>query len=142
MLASDQRVMKKEERRSSRRIHFVQPIQAVLSNLPVSLIDLSTSGARLSHESSVPFVNGKRYQLEFVCDGEKFSLACQVVRSRMEQTLQQSSRRLTYTFGVRFLELREEDIERLWGLMALLAIDVLEHDNFENFAFDYELRTQ
>ena len=134
--------MQKEERRNSRRIQFDQPVDAVLSNLPVSLIDLSTSGARLSHATHIPFVSGKRYQLEFVCDGERFTLACQVVRSRMEQTLQQASRRLKYTFGVRFLDLSEEDVERLWGLMALLAIDVLEHEKFENFSFDFQIRSQ
>lgn len=134
--------MKKEERRSSRRIHFAQPVEAVLYNIPVSLIDLSTSGARVTHETHIPFVTGKRYQLEFVCDGERFVLGCQVVRSRMEQKLQHSSRRLTYTFGVRFVDLSEADVERLWGLMALLAIDVLEHEKFLDFTFDFEIRNQ
>lgn len=131
--------MRKEDKRNARRIQFDQPVAATLSHVPVTLVDLSTSGARLSHESHIPFIPGKRYSLEVLCDGEIYNLNCRVVRSRMEQTHQRSSRRLTYTSGVLFVDLTEESLEQLWGLIALLAIDVLEHEAHPKLVFDFEI---
>ncbi|MEO6486841.1 MAG: PilZ domain-containing protein [Thermoanaerobaculia bacterium] len=115
---------KKEDKRNARRIALEPPIAGALSHLPVSLVDLSTSGARVQHDAKMPFQPGKRFFLQFSCEGDQFQLTCIVARSRMEMN---GSHRTIYTSGLRFVDLHESDHERLWGLIGLLAVDVLAH---------------
>lgn len=132
--------MRKEEKRNARRIHLTEPVAASLSHFSVSLIDLSTSGARIQHDSPLAFTPGKRFNLEFRCEGESFTLLCQVVRSRMEQH-RTVDRKPVYTSGVRFIDLDEPSIERLWGLIGVLAIEVLQQEAFAaDLPVDFELR--
>lgn len=116
----------KDDRRHARRISIQPPIAGQLSHFPVSLIDLSTSGARVQHDAAMPFHPGKRFVLEFSCDGEKFHVNCTVARSRLD--INSSAHRKVYTSGVRFIEVSEDTAERLWGLIGFLAIDVLAHE--------------
>ena len=132
--------MRKEEKRNARRIHLAQPVDGNLSHFPVAVVDLSTSGARIQHDSPLGFHPGKRYTLEFSCEGDRFELRCQLVRSRMEQNRGDEKRHLVYTSGLRFTDLDEESIERLWGLIALLAIDVLEQEAFRGeIPYEFEI---
>ena len=116
----------RDDRRHARRIALEPPIAGQLSHFPVSVIDLSTSGARVQHDASLPFHPGKRFVLEFRCDGEKFVLHCTVARSRLD--INSSAHRKVYTSGVRFVDVSEETAERLWGLIGFLAIDILAHE--------------
>jgi PilZ domain-containing protein len=131
--------MRKEEKRNARRIHLANPVEGNLSHFPIAVLDLSTSGARIQHDSPLGFHPGKRYTLEFSCEGDKFELRCQLVRSRMEQN-HGEKKQLVYTSGLRFMDLDEESIERLWGLIALLAIDFLEQEAFqEDIPYEFEI---
>ncbi|HEX6177448.1 MAG TPA: PilZ domain-containing protein [Thermoanaerobaculia bacterium] len=116
----------KADRRHARRIRLEPPVAGDLSHFPVSVVDLSTSGARIQHDAPLTFQPGKRFVLEFRCDGEKFRVNCTVARSRLD--IQSSAHRKVYTSGVRFVEVDESTSERLWGLLGLLAIDVLAHE--------------
>ena len=115
----------KDDRRHARRICLEPPVAGDLSHTPVSVVDLSTSGARIQHDAPLVFQPGKRFMLHFRCDGEQFHLRCTVARSRLD--IHSSAARKVYTSGVRFVEMDEETEERLWGLIGLLAIDVLAH---------------
>jgi hypothetical protein len=115
----------KEEKRNARRIRLEPPVAGDLSHFPVSVIDLSTSGARIQHDSALVFQPGKRFLLSFTCDGDKYLLPCTVARSRLD--IQSSANRKLYTTGIRFLDLSDDTAERVWGLIGLLAIDVLAH---------------
>ena len=128
----------KTDRRHARRLRIEPPIAGDLSHVPVSVVDLSTSGARIQHDAALVFQPGKRFVLEFRCDGEKFRINCNVARSRLD--INNSAHRKVYTSGVRFVEMDEETAERLWGLIGFLAIDVLSHegDRADRAAGDYE----
>jgi hypothetical protein len=116
----------KSDRRHARRIRLEPPIAGDLSRFPVSVVDLSTSGARLQHDAPIPLQPGKRFTLEFRCDGESFRINCSVARSRLD--LASSTHRKVYTSGVRFVEMDDETWDRLWGLIGVLAIDVMAHE--------------
>lgn len=124
----------KAERRHARRIRLEPPIAGDLSHVPVSVVDLSTSGARVQHDEPLLFQPGKRFLLEFRCDGDRFRLVCTVARSRLD--ISSSARRKVYISGVRFVDVDESTSERLWGLIGLLAIDVLAHEG--EHGHDYE----
>ena len=125
--------MLKEEKRKNRRIRLQPPAAGDLSHVPVSVLDLSSSGARIQHDSPLVFQPGKRFLLSFVCDGEKFSIPCNVARSRLD--IQNSAHRKVYTSGVRFIEVSNDMMDRLWGLIGVLAIDVLSSEAKNDFEF-------
>ena len=128
----------KPDRRHARRLPIEPPIAGDLSHIPVSVVDLSTSGARIQHDAALVFQPGKRFVLEFRCDGEKFRINCNVARSRLD--INKSAHRKVYTSGVRFIDMDRETSERLWGLIGVLAIDVLAHeaDQHDRAAADYQ----
>jgi len=126
---------KKEEKRNARRIALHPPIAGSLSHQPVSLVDLSTSGARVQHDVKMLFQPGKRFILEFTCEGDQFQLTCTVARSRMEM----NGSRTMYTSGVRFVDLQDSDHERLWGLIGLLAVDVLAQAAHASETYEFEI---
>jgi hypothetical protein len=116
--------MMRKEKRTARRVPLDQPIAGTLSHFAVSVVDLSTSGARIQHD--VPFHPGKRFVLDFNCGGENFHLPCLVARSRLE--MNRSVHRTIYTTGVHFVDVDDANAERLWGLIALLAVDLIAHE--------------
>ena len=131
---------KEDEKRNARRIRLDPPVAGSLSHFPVSVVDLSTSGARIQHDAPMTFHPGKRFVLEFACEGETFHLTCTVARSRME--MNRSAHRTIYTSGVHFVELDETTIDRLWGLIGLLAVDVLAHEtSIAEAAYEFEILT-
>jgi PilZ domain-containing protein len=126
----------KDDKRSGRRIRLEPAVAGNLSHFPVSIMDLSSSGARIQHDAPLTFQPGKHFVLEFSCEGERFRLNCTVARSRMEMN---PSHRTIYTTGVHFAELDEATIDRLWGMMGYLAVDVLEHQAIAADQSDFEL---
>ncbi len=119
-------MMRNGEKRTARRIRLDQPIAGSLSHVAISVVDLSTSGARIQHDVSLSIHSGKRFVLDFNCGGENFHLPCTVARSRLE--MNRSAHRTIYTTGVRFLDVDDANAERLWGLIALLAVDLIAHE--------------
>lgn len=111
------------EKRKAARVNFPQPIDANLANMPVRLVDISTSGARVEHD--FPLTNGKRLQLNFRCDGESISVLADVVRCRLEQSARSFARKMGYTSGLRFVEPDQSVSAVLWGLIGMLSIDNL-----------------
>ena len=127
----------KADRRYARRIRLEPPIAGDLSHIPVSVVDLSTSGARIQHDTALAFQPGRRFVLEFRCDGEKFRINCTVARSRLD--INNSARRKVYTSGVRFMEMDDATWDRLWGLVAVLAIDVLAHESDQASGYEFAI---
>lgn len=125
-----------DEKRSARRIRLQPAAAGSLSHFPVSIVDLSSSGARIQHDAPLTFQPGKRFILEFACEGEHFRLPCTVARSRMEMN---PSHRTIYTTGIRFAGLEESMIDHLWGLMGFLAVDELAQEPVTSDASDFEL---
>ena len=129
--------MAKEEKRNARRIRLQPPAAGDLSHVPVSVVDLSSSGARIQHDTRLLFQPGKRFTLSFTCDGEKFSIPCNVARSRLD--IHNSAHRKVYTSGVKFTEMTEDTEERLWGLLGVLAIDVLAHEAASHDEYEFTI---
>jgi hypothetical protein len=130
----------KEEKRNARRIRLQPPVAGSLSHFPISIIDLSSSGARIQHDAPLTFQPGKRFILEFACEGERFRVTCTVARSRMEMN---PTQRTIYTTGVRFTDLDDSTTDKIWGLIGFLAVDTLAHETLssEPSDFDFELIT-
>ena len=114
------------DKRSGRRLRIEPAVAAVLSHVPVTLIDISTSGAQIRHDTPLAFTPVKRYVLHFTCDGDSFDLGCTVARSSVEPCA--NGRRQVYTSGLKFTEIDPLTAERLWGLIGVLAIGALEEE--------------
>ena len=129
--------MAKEEKRNARRICLQPPAAGDLSHVPVSVVDLSSSGARIQHDTRLLFQPGKRFLLSFTCDGEKFSIPCNVARSRLD--INNSAHRKVYTSGVKFVDMNDDTEDRLWGLLGVLAIDVLAHEAAAHDEYEFAI---
>lgn len=125
-----------DEKRHARRIKLDPPCEGTLSHQPVTIVDLSTSGARLQHPAPLVFQPGKKFVLEFRCEGEALRLECTLTRTRLEPG---RNRKPVYVTGIRFVETDAPTLERLWGLIGWLAMDVLAHEAVQAPASDFEI---
>ncbi|HUP47358.1 MAG TPA: PilZ domain-containing protein [Thermoanaerobaculia bacterium] len=105
-----------EDRRSAPRIQLTPKVSGGLSYFPISVVDLSVTGARLQHEPALMYAPGKRFVLEFTCDAQQFRITCEVARSRMD--VSPATRKLVYTTGVRFVDVDQLTLARLWAVVA------------------------
>lgn len=111
------------EKRRVQRVVPVYPIPASLSDLAVSIVDLSTVGARIEHES--PLVGGRIVRLDFSCLAEKFSLQAEVIRCKLHRSSTEAGI-VSYNSGLRFSDAREPSREPLRRLIAALLLRALE----------------
>lgn len=102
-----------------RRLHRLElgppPVEAMLSGLGVSLLDLSTQGARIEH--AFPMKAGQRGQLDFSWNGHDLSLQCEVVRTRLQKSTIKAGV-IVYNTGLRFTDPVEGSRVRLRELVA------------------------
>ena len=119
-------MLSKTDRRYARRISLKPPAAGCLSHFPVRVVDLSTSGARVHHDFPLMLQPGKKFHLEFSCEGESLMVPCTVARARLEMT---DSRELVYTSGVHFVDVDTQTAEKLWAVIAGLAMDDLAHES-------------
>ena len=71
------------DRRKVQRIRLEQPVRGHLSGMRVSVLDVSTSGARVEH--SFPLSPDRLLRLHFIWDDQDVSLECNVTRCITEQ---------------------------------------------------------
>ncbi len=66
------------ERRRIQRISLDQPLSGRLSGMRVTILDLSTIGARVEH--TFPLARGRRLRLDFPFEDETITIHCDVTR--------------------------------------------------------------
>lgn len=71
-----------DDRRKIQRIQFDSPLGAKMEATPVTLLDISASGARIEH--SFPLAKGKVINLRFDYEGRSLSIDCEVIRCHLE----------------------------------------------------------
>jgi hypothetical protein len=126
-----------QDRRNAPRVQLRPTIGGELSHFAVTVADVSVTGARIQHETPLMMTPGKRFVLDFVCNGERFVLPCTVARSRLETN--KVTRRLTYTTGIRFVDIDEFTVARLWAAIRATVVDVLAQDTAPLPALGFEI---
>lgn len=66
------------ERRRIQRINLDHPVSGRLSGMRVTILDVSTIGARVDH--TFPLARGRRLRLDFAWEDETISIHCDVTR--------------------------------------------------------------
>jgi hypothetical protein len=113
------KTMSDQEKRRLQRLELgPPPVEATLSGLVVSLLDLSTQGARIEH--SFPMKAGQRGQLDFSWNGLDLSLQCEVVRTRLQKSTIRGGV-IVYNTGLRFTDPAEGSRAQLRQLVAGIA---------------------
>ncbi len=74
----------KDERRVIQRIRFDSPLTAKIATNRVTLIDVSSTGARIEHD--FPLSRGKAVGLEFEFEGVSLHIACTIARCKLENS--------------------------------------------------------
>jgi hypothetical protein len=106
MAANDKRIVQR-----------IRPDYPLIGQLPtgnVVIIDLSTVGARIDHQ--FPLAAGRKVRLEFIGEGEKVSLLCDVTRCKLQRGTNGSG--VIYSSGLRFCEVPEETALALRRVIA------------------------
>jgi hypothetical protein len=88
------------EKRRVQRLKLDAPVAALVGNLSVTIVDLSTVGARIEHD--FPVTAGKRLALQFALASEKISVQCDVVRCRLQRSSVSTDSSIVYNTGLRF----------------------------------------
>ncbi|MEO8216398.1 MAG: PilZ domain-containing protein [Acidobacteriota bacterium] len=71
------------DRRRVQRIRLEQPLRGHLSGMRVSVLDVSTTGARIEH--SFPLSTDRTLRLHFIWQDQDVTLECHVTRCTTEQ---------------------------------------------------------
>lgn len=93
--------MPETERRRIQRINLDSPVNGRLSGMRVTILDLSTIGARVEH--TFPLAGGRRLRLDFSWENETISVHCDVTRCISQKgggTVQPQA----YNSGLQFVE--------------------------------------
>ncbi len=117
--------MQGPDKRRIQRIDLDQPLTAAFSNTEVTLVDLSTAGARIEHAS--PMKAGRTSRLTFDFQGAPIAVECMVVRSRLQRSkIRQGA--IVYQSGLRFVNPAERSREAVRQIVAGIVTSKL-HGN-------------
>jgi len=108
----------RQEKRRVQRVVLEKPIEGALHKQPVTIIDLSTTGARVEHPT--PMSGRKQFDLRFLSGEEEFLVRCELVRSRLQRSARDRSA-IVYCSGLRFVEPTEELRASIRTLVATLV---------------------
>ena len=110
------------DKRRVQRIDLESPVSACFSNVEVSLLDLSTSGARIEHPA--PMKTGRQARLEFSLRGSLVEVLCEIVRSRLQKSnVRQGA--IVYQSGLRFVDPAEPSRVTVRQIIASIVTDRL-----------------
>ncbi|MGH9456734.1 MAG: PilZ domain-containing protein [Thermoanaerobaculia bacterium] len=87
-------------RRKCERIRLEEPIRAQLGGTPVTLNDVSMSGAGVEHQNSLQV--GAKGRLSFAWNGETINVSCTVLRCKLVGFVTGRDRAAVYATGVAF----------------------------------------
>ena len=108
--------MSSVQRRRVERVHLAQPLGARLGATQVVLVDVSVFGARVEH--AVPLTRGTVTKLTFHWGGEEISVACTIVRSRLERFSTGADGMTVYHSGLEFAVIPAETRVALKGMLS------------------------
>ncbi|MFN2441685.1 MAG: PilZ domain-containing protein [Thermoanaerobaculia bacterium] len=97
-------------RRRVQRINLAAPLAGRVGGTEVSVTDLSLTGAGVTHQG--PFQVGASVQLNFSWNGEKVSLPCTVLRSRLVGFSGGTEKATLYESGLLFEQVANQDVLR------------------------------
>ena len=92
--------LKGEERRKYGRIQLIEPIVASVDGVPVRVMEISVTGARLSHEQRFPRAATNTLRLDW--RGQTIRLQCEAIRSMLVRPNE-------YQSGVHFVNSGDAD---------------------------------
>ena len=108
------------EKRRIQRVKFGGGIDGSLSGLTVMIVDLSTVGVRIEHE--FPLAVGRRVRLDFTDEGQKITVQCEVVRSKLQRSVLRPDRSIVYHTGLRYTDSTEPARDAIRKIVASMLV--------------------
>lgn len=105
------------EKRRILRIRVFSPLHAILQNDRVTLIDISSVGARI--ESRTAIAIGSLAPLRLTLESDSVELTATVVRSRLDRSIAGDA--IVYDIGLEFTDLDDATMRALKGLIRAAA---------------------
>lgn len=100
------------DRRRLMRVQLDTPITAKLAASRVVLVDISPEGARIEH--TFPLYRGKTVSLSFTAGSRHVSVACTVVRCKIEK----HDDKVAYFSGLKFLAIQDGSLDALRSMIT------------------------
>jgi hypothetical protein len=114
------------DKRRIQRIDLDQPVDANFLNTSVTLLDLSTAGARIEH--TAPMKAGRQSRLEFEFGAARIAVLCEVVRSRLQRSSVKGGA-IVYQTGLRFVDPAEPARATVRQIVAAIVTSRLHSGN-------------
>lgn len=109
--------MTSEKRRIQRVVLNGSAVPASIGGVNVTLVDISTVGARIEHE--FPLTGGRRLSLEFRVGDRKIAVQSEVIRCRLQRSVV-GREGIVYNSGLRFADPAEPSRVAVRQLVASL----------------------
>jgi PilZ domain len=110
------------DKRKARRLRLRRPAPATFASMPVWILDVSETGARVEHSNLLKW--GQNAQLEFWWKKDKIRVSCEVVRTDPKPDSSDPER--MRTSGLRFCNPRDPSLQHLRQLVGQALTLVLE----------------
>lgn len=113
-----------QDRRRYGRIELDTPIEAMIDDVPVDVIEVSVVGVRIEHE--MRFAPGHPGTIKFTWKGRELQFTCNVIRSTLFRLAKMAGDRTIYHSGVNIVTATGDSEQTLRDLIAERVIRALD----------------
>ena len=108
--------------RRAKRVRLFSPIGAKIDGSKITVVDISSVGARLEH--GFPLNIGAHVRVDFDWDDAVIGVECEVVRCKLDKSIFKD--RISYTSGLRFTDPDGAAVGELMNLVTSVVKEDLE----------------
>ena len=110
--------------RRAKRVRLFSPIGARIDGAKVTVVDVSSIGARLEHGFPLNIASHVEVAFDFDAEGTVVSVPCEVVRCKLDKSIFKD--RISYTSGLRFSDPDGPAVRELMGLVSRIVKEDLD----------------
>lgn len=108
--------------RRAKRVRLFSPIGAKIDGSKITVVDISSIGARLEH--GFPLNIASHVRVDFDWDAAVIGVECEVVRCKLDKSIFKD--RISYTSGLRFTDPDGPAVRELMSLVTSVVKEDLE----------------
>jgi hypothetical protein len=108
--------------RRAKRVRLFSPIGANIDGSKITVVDISSIGARVEH--GFPLNIGSHVRVDFEWESSVIGIECEVVRCKLDKSIFKD--RISYTSGLRFTEPDGPTVRELMDLVSSVVKEDLD----------------
>ena len=108
--------------RRAKRVRLFSPIGAKIDGSKITVVDISSIGARVEH--GFPLNIASHVRVDFEWESSVIGIECEVVRCKLDKSIFKD--RISYTSGLRFMEPDGPAVRELMDLVSSVVKEDLD----------------